>query len=141
MKGEQKSQRKEGISVSKKTKMEITKTAVKVGNSAGVLLPKKFLGAEVKIMVIKKPTNYKKISLRLLFPYLEEIEAACILKNSPLEIIAITNNTKKILKNSQVKIIFVPKNLFIKDYKNSEILRKKIDISSCLINRNFFKNL
>jgi hypothetical protein len=121
--------------------IELIKKAIRVGNSAGVLLPKKFLGAEVKITIIKKAINYKKISLKILSPYLEDIEAACILETSPLEIIAITTNTKKILKNSQIKISFVPKNLFIKDYNISEMLRKKISKASHIINKNFFEKL
>jgi hypothetical protein len=121
--------------------MEIIKRTIKVGNSAGVLLPKRFLGAEVKVIILKKEIDYKKISLRALSPYLEEIEAACIMSTSPLEIIAISSNIKKILKNSQIKITFVPKNLFIKDYRNSELLKKRIEKSVCIINKKLFLEL
>jgi hypothetical protein len=121
--------------------MEFIKKAIRVGNSAGVLLPKKFLGAEVKITIIKKATDYKKISLKLLSPYLEDIESACITSFTPLDIIAITTKTKKILKNSQIKISFVPKEVFIRDYKNNLQLRKIIEKASYIINKNFFNNL
>jgi len=121
--------------------VELVKRAIRVGNSAGVLLPKKFLGAEVKVTIIQRAVDSKKISLKLLSPYLEDIEAACVINNSPLDIIAITTNTKKILKNSQIKISFVPKQIFLKDYTSSEVLRKKISKAVYIINKNFFEKL
>jgi len=121
--------------------IEFIKRAVRVGNSAGIILPKKYLNAEVKVTIIKKPIDYKKISLKLLSPYLEDVQAACITNTNPLEIIAITTNTKKILKNSQIKVSFVPKQIFIKDYNSIEILRKKIKIASYIINKDFFEKL
>lgn len=121
--------------------MELIRKTIRVGNSAGVLLPRKLLGAEVKIIILKRNTNYKRIALRLLLPYLEEIESACIINTNPLEIIVISSSLKKILKNSQIKITFVPKNLFLKDFEKNISLRKKILISIPLINKNFFKEL
>ena len=121
--------------------MELIRRTIRVGNSAGVLLPRRLLGAEVKITILKRATNYKRIALRLLLPYLEEIESACITNQNPLEIIAVSNSLKKILKNSQIKVTFVPKNLFLKDFEKNISLRKKILVSIPLINKNFFKGL
>ena len=40
--------------------MEFLRKAVKVGNSSGVILPKKLLGSEVKVIVVNSPINIKK---------------------------------------------------------------------------------
>ena len=40
--------------------MPLLRKAVKVGNSAGVILPKSLLGSEVKITVKNRPLNIKK---------------------------------------------------------------------------------
>ena len=59
---------------------EFYRRTVKVGNSAGVLLPKSLLGAEVKVSVINMPHNLKKDALRILEPILENIIGIYIIK-------------------------------------------------------------
>ncbi|MEM3405883.1 MAG: DUF2080 family transposase-associated protein [Candidatus Pacearchaeota archaeon] len=121
--------------------MEFIKRTIKVGNSAGVLLPKKLLGAEVKIIVLKKPIDYKKIIFKFINPYLEEVKAICLTQKNPLNFIVITLKIKKIIKNSQIRINFVPESIFLKDFKEKNILREKIKKSLIILNKDFFNNL
>lgn len=121
--------------------MEFIKKAVKVGNSAGVLLPKKFLGAEVKVTILKKSLDIKKEFLKYSYQFLEDVIAACVLQEDPLEILIITQNIKKIIKRKEIKISFVPLEILKKDFKNNEIVRAKIEKSKPFLNELFFKNL
>ncbi len=61
---------------------EFYRRAVKVGNSAGILLPKSLLGAEVSVKVVKPAVNVKKDILKLLDNLLEEVGGIYIL-NEP----------------------------------------------------------
>ena len=40
--------------------MEFLRKTVKVGNSSGVILPRKLLGSEVRVIVVKRPVNIKR---------------------------------------------------------------------------------
>ena len=52
---------------------ELIKSVVKVGNSAGVILPKEWLNATAKIKLVRKPVDLKKEILELLGQHLENI--------------------------------------------------------------------
>ncbi|MFH1249037.1 MAG: DUF2080 family transposase-associated protein [archaeon] len=96
--------------------MEIIKTAIKVGNSAGVLLPKAWLNSSVKIIL--EPLNIEK-------EILEIISAENILKNtlgvyitgsysrneetieSDIDILVITSDLNKRIKHGKYEIICI----------------------------------
>ena len=44
--------------------MELIKPIIRVGNSAGVILPKEWLNGEAKIRLISKPKNIEKFVLQ-----------------------------------------------------------------------------
>ena len=115
--------------------MEITKTAKKVGNSAGVLLPKKFLGSEFKLILIKRPFNLKKATIKLLMPFLSEIQGVYILNKSPLELIAVSATLKKTLKTDKFKLSIVPFSLIKKDIKHNNLLCKKLSNAETILNK------
>ncbi len=48
-------------------------------------------------------------------------------------------SASRILKNSSIKISFVPKEIFIKDFNTSSVLKEKINKAIKLVNSNFFK--
>ena len=78
---------------------EFYRRTVKVGNSAGVLLPKSLLGAEVKVSVINMPHNLKKDALRILEPILENIIGIYI-----IQIIYILTNTLVTIDSGEDKL-------------------------------------
>jgi len=90
--------------------MELIKTAIKVGNSAGVILPKKYLNSQVKIVL--EPLNIKKDVLEIILKedILKEVEGIYLTGSyargeetieSDIDILIITNNlNKKIVKEN-----------------------------------------
>ena len=113
--------------------MEFIRTAKKLGNSAGVLLPKQLLGSEVKIILINKPFSIKKSVLKLIEPFLDNIMGIYVLNKKPIEILAVCNNLKRIIKTEKIKISLVPLSIIRKDIKNSA-LREKLEKADAIIN-------
>ena len=113
--------------------MEFIRTAKKLGNSAGVLLPKQLLGSEVKIILINKPFSIKKSVLKLIEPFLDNIMGIYVLNKKPIEFLAVSNNLKRIIKAEKIKISLVPLSIIRKDIKNSA-LREKLEKADAIIN-------
>ncbi|MBI2628635.1 hypothetical protein HYW74_00965 [Candidatus Pacearchaeota archaeon] len=84
---------------------EFYRRAIKVGNSAGILLPKSLLGAEVVVRIVHPPLNTKKDVMKMLENVMEEIRGIYI----------ITETEKKETKN--IKQIFKRE---LKSEKNAE---------------------
>jgi hypothetical protein len=121
--------------------MEFIKKAVRVGNSAGVLLPKSFLGAEVKIQVIKRKVDIKKEIIKLVYPMLEQVECIFMTNENPFEAIAISDEVKKILKKSGLKLSFVSFNQIKQDMKTNLLLKEKILNAKPILNNKILEEL
>ena len=120
--------------------MDFIRKAVKLGNSAGVILPKKLLGADVKVIVISRPINIRKVILKILSPYFKDISGIYILNKKPLEVLAITSDIKEIIEEGKVKISLVPLQVIKKDISNP-LLRQKILNSEVILNKNLLQEL
>ncbi len=118
-------------------KTEFTKKAIKVGNSAGVLLPKAFLGSEVKIQVMEKPLDIKKDALEILEKYFEDILGIYLTNKTgkEVEILAVSGRLKKILHAGKYKISIVPLKLIKRDLKTQPRLKQKIIQAKTILNR------
>ena len=118
-------------------KGEFVKKAIKVGNSAGVLLPKDLLGSEVKIIVLNKPLNIKKDALKILENYFENILGIYIINISKdlIEILAISDNLKEIIQTGKYKISIVPLNMIKKDIKINPRLKVKLNQARTILNK------
>ena len=123
----------------KEDKEEFIKDTIKVGNSSGVLLPKRLLGSKVKVKVVKKPLHVKKEVFKILEGELEDIRGAYQIEKNPVKILAISNKTKKVIKN-KIKLSIVPINKIRKDLEDRE-LRKKLFNSKPIINSALLKKL
>lgn len=121
--------------------MELIKRAIKVGNSAGVLLPKKLLGAEVKIIVVNRPINIKKISLKLIERFSEDILGIFLINKKPIELLAVSNRIKKIITLEKIKMSVVPLALIKKDLKLNQKLKEKIASAEAILNKNLLQEL
>jgi len=120
--------------------MDFIRKAVKLGNSAGVILPKKLLGADVKVIVISRPINIRKVILKILSPYFKDISGIYILNKKPLEVLAITSDIKEIIEEGKVKISLVPLQVIKKDISNP-LLRQKILNSEVILNKTLLSEL
>lgn len=86
------------------TMLELVKPVVKVGNSAGVVLPKEWLNGTAKIVLVEKPLKIEQDVLGILKDYLEDIQGVYIVgsyargeqeKDSDVDVIAISNSVQK----------------------------------------------
>ncbi len=110
--------------------MEIVKNVRRWGNSAGILLPKEWLGNQVKIILIERTLNIKKEVFKILDEYLEEILGVYIIgsyarneqtERSDIDILAITNKTDKRIEQGKYNILLVSKE-FLEKKLESDIL-------------------
>ena len=111
--------------------MPIIKKIIKVGNSAGILVPKKWYGGEAKVELIKKPLNIKEDIIKILIPYLPSIMGIYLVgshsrneqtKDSDIDIIAISKDITKEITNKDYHISIYPLSNIEKTIKEHPIL-------------------
>lgn len=109
-------------------KQELIKPIVKVGNSAGVLLPREWLDGKARIELVEKPLNIKKDVLEILEPYLEDIIGAYIVgsyargeqtERSDVDVLVITNDTNKTIEKGRYYIILICEDKLKKALENN----------------------
>jgi len=93
--------------------MELVRETRRWGNSAGILLPKEWVGNQVKVILIDRSLNIKKEVLNILEPYLEDIIGIYLTgsyargeenEKSDIDIVAISKKTKKNIKSGKYDI-------------------------------------
>lgn len=111
--------------------IEITRSVLKWGNSAGVLLPKEWIGNEAKIILIDRTSQIKKEVFEILDSYLEDILGIYLVgsyarheqeKYSDIDIIAISSKTKKEIKSGKYSISIIPIESIKKTLKSNPIM-------------------
>ena len=96
--------------------MELIKTAIKVGNSAGVLLPKKYLNLQVKVVL--EPLNIEKDVINILMEeeILKEVMGVYVVGSharmeqnieSDIDILVITSSLNKRVVREKYELIYV----------------------------------
>ena len=99
-------------------KQELIKPIVKVGNSAGVLLPREWLNGKARIELVEKPLDINSDILEILRPDLESINGIYITgsyarheetEKSDVDVLVITENIEKRLKSGKYDILLVPR--------------------------------
>lgn len=121
--------------------MEFIRKTIKLGNSSGVILPRKLLGAEVKISVINIPLDIKKEALKALDSHLDDLLGIYIIAKKPLEVLAVSSSLKKLIYNERIKILLVPLEQLKKDIKSNPELKKKISQSETILNHSLLSQL
>ena len=110
--------------------MEMIKTAVKVGNGAGVLLPKKWLNSKVKIVL--QPLNIEEDILDILINegILEEIKGVYLTGSyarqeqsidSDVDVLVVTQNINKKIEKGRYEIICISKKELEKHLKENAL--------------------
>jgi len=126
--------------------MELVKPTIRVGNSAGVLLPKEWLNMNVKVVL--QPLNVEKEILEILLKegILQEVEGVYLVGSyarkeetfeSDIDVLVITNNLDKNIKEGKYEIICVSKKQFEKQLETNilPILPMLVE-SKVIINKN-----
>jgi len=130
--------------------MEIIKTAVKVGNSAGVLLPKKWLNSQVKVVleplniegdilnILKEEGILKNIlGIYLVGSYAREEQTI----DSDVDILVVTDRINKRIKREKYEIICISKEELENQLKENILpILPMIKESIVIINQDLIKN-
>lgn len=92
---------------------EIIKNVAIWGNGAGILLPKEWVGNQVKVILIDRTLEIKREVLNILEPYLEDILGIYLIgsyargeqdEKSDIDILAISSKTKKEIKSGKYNL-------------------------------------
>ena len=129
--------------------MEIVKNAIKVGNSAGVLLPRKWLNSQVRIVL--EPLNIEKDILEILSEekILKDIIGVYIVGSyargeqtieSDVDILAITNKLEIKVKKGKYDIMCVPEKKVEEQLKKNPLpIWPMLKEAKAIINENLIK--
>ena len=111
--------------------MEMVREIRRWGNSAGILLPKEWLGNQVRVILIDRTLEIKKEVFGILEPYLEDILGIYLVgsyargeekKNSDIDVVAISKNTNKNIKSGKYDLSIVKLDNIRKTIESDPIL-------------------
>lgn len=131
--------------------MELIRNVGRWGNSAGVLLPREWVGNQVKIIFVDRTSEVKKETLNILGPYLEDILGIYLTgsyargeqeENSDIDIIVISNETKKEIISGKYHISIltldgIHKNL----HSNPELVLPRLFEAKTILNKSLLEEL
>ncbi|MBU4069729.1 MAG: nucleotidyltransferase domain-containing protein [Nanoarchaeota archaeon] len=109
-------------------KQELIKPVIRLGNSAGVVLPKEWYGGKARIELVEKPFNIQKETLEILQQYLYDIQGIYLVgsyarkeqtEKSDIDILVITNKTNKQLKQGKYNLLLISKKEMENSLKNN----------------------
>ncbi|MEI6732110.1 MAG: nucleotidyltransferase domain-containing protein, partial [archaeon] len=98
--------------------MEITKKIVKVGNSAGILVPRAWLNGVARVELVEKPISIKQDVIELLGEDLTDVLGIYLVGSyargdetveSDVDVLVITNHVKKKIISGKYSILLVTK--------------------------------
>jgi len=107
---------------------ELIKSVVRVGNSAGVILPKEWLNGRAQVKLVRKPLNIKQEIFSILEPYLKDILGIYLVGSyargeeddkSDIDILVITEKENKRILNGKYEIILISMENLEKTLKNN----------------------
>ncbi|MCX6741724.1 MAG: nucleotidyltransferase domain-containing protein [Candidatus Pacearchaeota archaeon] len=130
--------------------MELIKNTIRVGNSAGVLLPKEWLNTQVRVVL--QPLNIEREVLEILIEekLLKNLMGVYIVGSyarneqtidSDIDILVITDSIDKRIKKGKYEIIFISKENVEKQLKNNILpLLPMIKEAKTLLNPTFLES-
>jgi len=130
--------------------MELVKTTIKLGNSAGILLPKKYLNSQVKIIL--EPLNIEKDVLNILMDenILEEVMGIYLTGSysrgeqnieSDIDVLVITNDINKRIVKEKYELICLSKKELEKQLENNALpILPMIKEAKVILNKDLLKN-
>lgn len=98
--------------------MEIVKPIIRVGNSAGVILPREWLNGEARVTLVRKPQSIKQEILEILGADLSHIIGLYLVgsyargeqdSSSDIDVLGITDKLDKRIKKGKYEIILISK--------------------------------
>ena len=132
-------------------KQELIKPIIRVGNSAGVLVPKEWLNGKARVQLIDKPVNIKKDVLNILEPYFEEILGIYLTgsyarneqtSKSDIDIIVITSKKECRIKKNKYDILLISKNEVNKVLKNNALpILPMLKEAKTILNKDYLESI
>src|SRR3989338_1511993 len=110
--------------------MKMIKQIVRVGNSAGIILPKEWLNGKAKVELIEKPLDLKKELFEILSEYLKDIGGIYLVgsygrgdetNKSDVDVFVITNKTNKRMDEGKYNLILISKENLEKSIQNNAL--------------------
>ncbi len=132
--------------------MELLRNVGRWGNSAGVLLPREWMGSQVKIILLDRTTlEIKREVLSILEPYLEDILGIYLVgsyargeqeKDSDIDIIAISKKTKKEISSGKYHISIIALDSAKKTLeKNPVLILPRLNEAKTILNSSLLEEL
>ncbi len=130
---------------------ELIKPVVRVGNSAGVILPREWLDGKARVELVVRPLNIKKDVLEILGPYLDDVIGVYIVgsyarneetERSDVDILVISKEIKKFIISGKYEIEIIPVKGFIWLLRNyPETIYPKFIDAKVILNRSFLEEI
>ena len=130
---------------------QIDKDVIRWGNSAGVLLPREWLGNQVKVILIDRTLEIKKEVFNILDKYLEDIIGVYLVgsyarreeeENSDIDVIAISKSTKKEIISGRYNIsIITLKGAEKTIERNPVLILPRLNEAKVILNRYLLEEL
>ena len=116
---------------------------IKFGNSAGVLLPKALLDADVRVTVINRPRNIKKDVIAILTPILEQILGIYLIsaEKDKVEILTISTKINKHIEKGCYVIDISPLQHIKNSLKEKPEIKEKLSKAKTIINKKLILDL
>ncbi len=132
-------------------KNEIVKPIIKIGNSAGVILPKNWINGEARVELIARPLNIKRDIFDILREHLPDIIGIYLTgsyargeqeERSDVDVLAITNRTSKRVKRGKYDILLITKKDVDDTIKNNALpLIPMLKEAKAIINEGYLKSV
>lgn len=130
---------------------ELIKPIIRVGNGAGVLLPKEWLNGQAKIELVDKPSNIKKDIFEILDPWLPNIFGIYLtgsyargehIGSSDIDIVVISESIRKEIISGKYHISIIPlKNIKKMITKKPILIFPRIIEAKALLNETLLHEL
>ncbi len=110
--------------------MQLTRKIIKVGNSAGVILPRELVGGKALVEIVEEPLDLDKDILEILRAFLADIVGIYLAGSyargeqkeySDVDVLAISNNTNKRIVQGKYNIIIITEKELEGDIENNAL--------------------
>jgi predicted nucleotidyltransferase len=132
--------------------MEITRNVSKWGNGAGILLPKEWIGNQVRIILVNRTLEIKKEVFSILEPYMDEIAGIYLVgsyargeetETSDIDVLVIANTLKKEIISGKyhISIISIASLKKTLEGRYPELILPRLAEAKVLLNKNLIEEL
>jgi predicted nucleotidyltransferase len=130
--------------------MELIRQTVKVGNSAGVILPKEWLNTEVKVVLQPRDIEKGIVGLLIKEKLLEHVKGIYLIGSyargeesieSDIDVLVVTDNVNKILNKEKYEILLISEENLVKKLPKNLYLISAIKEGVPIINKDLLEKL